>query len=280
MTDEKIDFLDQPYIDRQQIIFVDDVVFDAENKVNQQEGSPTEEDLNWSTLILKVIYEVAKPVGTDLIIEGVKYIVKAYQDARAKGLEVRMVPKKWIPYLNLPPGHPRDTVLYIAHPAVEDIYVPAADFHRFTFEHKFAESLSLLMHLGAKQIQVEHIRGWGHDFSSGLAAFIPQVSSEANASIGSEKGHTRRLLYEAELEGTDTPMLPEELVWFNHEPTWQKVAEGRMKFGLKKFSLQLQYQDDFGVNMGLKMKAENSGLDLGGNFQNHESTTWSINGLF
>ncbi|MGD9818165.1 MAG: hypothetical protein AB7V04_05620 [Desulfomonilaceae bacterium] len=279
MNNDNNVFFDQPYIDRQQVIFVDDVVFDAENKVSQQEIAQGDSSDGWSTLVLNTVYNLMRPTATDLIVEGVKYIIKTYQDARNKGLNIRMVPKKWISSFNLPPGHPRDAVLYVAHPAVKEIYVPAADFHRFTFEHKFSEALSLLMHLGAKEIRVEHLNGWKYEFSSRLSAGIPKASIELDES-GINAHSPRSLLYEAELEGKNTPILPEELVWFFHEPTWQKVAEGRMKFGLKKFSLQLHYEDDFGVNAGLKVKAENVGLDLGGKFQNHESTTWSINGSF
>jgi len=36
----------------------------------------------------------------------------------------------------------------------------------------------------------------------------------------------------------------------------------------------------YGVNAGLKGKVQKFGLDLGGEFQNHESTTWTINGTF
>ena len=53
------------------------------------------------------------------------------------------------------------------------------------------------------------------------------------------------------------------LVWYQHEPTWKAIAEGRMRFGLREFLLNVTYEDDFGVNAGLKALAFKSGLGLG-----------------
>jgi len=273
-------FIELPYIDRQKVIFVDDAVYEAESQVGVITNENQQNDQNITSKIIKVARDIIRPVSTVILLETVKQVVHAYQEARAKGLDVRMIPKRWIPNFNLPPGHPRDGVLYVAHPAIREVYVPVADFHRFTFEHKFSEILSLLMHLGSKKIHVEHVCGWGHDFASKLSAGIPQADLTIGASMENKSETSRHILYEAELEGTDVPELPSTLVWYQHEPTWQKVAEGRLKFGLKKFSLKLQYQDDYGVNANLKVKAQKAGLDLGGEFKNNESTTWAINGGF
>src|SRR5262249_36015264 len=54
--------------------------------------------------------------------------------------------------LKFPPGQPRELVVYIGHPAMENVYYPAAQFHRMTFEHKFSEAIKLLMALGATEI--------------------------------------------------------------------------------------------------------------------------------
>lgn len=42
----------------------------------------------------------------------------------------------------------------------------------------------------------------------------------------------------------------------------------------------MNYDDDFGVNAGLKLSAKKAGVDLGGNFENRESTTWKLVGKF
>lgn len=44
------------------------------------------------------------------------------------------------------------------------------------------------------------------------------------------------------------PEVPNGLVWFNHEPTWQAVAEGRARYGLRDFQLQVTSREDFGID--------------------------------
>lgn len=98
-------------------------------------------------------------------------------------------------------------------------------------------------------------------------------------SVGGHTEQKRRLLFQtSSLPGTLDPSVPDELIWYSHEPTWQQVARGRIKYGMKDFSLRLQYEDDFGVNANLAVKAKNANLDFGGEFKNHESTIWNIHG--
>ena len=70
------------------------------------------------------------------------------------------------------------------------------------------------------------------------------------------------------------------MIWYPHEPTWQSAAEARIEFGLKRFSLKLQYTDDYGVNAELAVDAQNSGFSLGGSFEKHQKTVWSFEGEF
>ena len=53
-----------------------------------------------------------------------------------------------------------------------------------------------------------------------------------------------------------------------------------MKYGLKDFSLSVTYNDDFGINAGLKMQVAKVGLELGGKFEDHAATEWKISGKF
>ena len=53
-----------------------------------------------------------------------------------------------------------------------------------------------------------------------------------------------------------------------------------MNFGLNDFSLSVAYEDDFGINAGLKLAVANAGLDLGGRFEDHQSTVWRLEGTF
>jgi hypothetical protein len=180
----------------------------------------------------------------------------------------------------LPPGHPREAVLYAAHPTDPKIYLPISDFHRFAFEHKFSELLLILMHLGAVRIAVEHVSGWGRELATRLAVVLPLTEDGAAATFSRSASENRSLLFSAELAGGGSPCLPDNLVWLGFEPTWNAVAEARLRFGLKEFAVNFHYCDDFGINGGLKLRAQRAGFDLGGHFEDHKETIWRVSGRF
>jgi hypothetical protein len=206
--------------------------------------------------------------------------VRAWARAQESGVQILPVGQSAAKQIRFPPGHPRNDVLYVGHPALPDVYYPMADFHRVTFEHKFCEAVDLLMNLGATKMRVEHVAGWSKEFSARISVPLG-TSSETGAIETSKKASSRtNLLYEATLTGTDTPKVPNSLVWYHHEPTWQAVAKGRISFGLSDFSLSVTYEDDFGINAGLKAAVVKAGLDLGGKFEDHQSTVWRLEGTF
>ncbi len=257
------------YAERQMLIFIPDPVWEAEINAEENPQSP-----DFWALLLKSYLKYMTLWGASQL------VYDAYKKMREGGSKVLTAPYSWGRDLRMLPGHPRDTVLYVAHPVQADVYFPTADFHRFVFEHKFVEALKLLTHLGARTCSVKHQSGWNRDFSSTLSAGIPTAGFECKAEGGTSSSEGQSVLFEAEYQGHDAPEIPEGLVWFQHEPTWQSLAEGRLKFGLRKFSLQLNYNDDFSVHAGLKVMAEKAGFDLGGKFTDHVSTSWSIAGTF
>ncbi|MET3916844.1 hypothetical protein ABID97_003626 [Variovorax sp. OAS795] len=202
----------------------------------------------------------------------------AWVKARDSGLNVMQISNTEASQLSFPPGHPRPGTLYVAHPATSTVYYTTAMFHRMAFEHKFTEAVELLMSLGASHIEVEHVHGWSREFSATMATLVPTVSAEASAS--SNTARSSSLLFKADFDNDHEPSVPSDLAWYAHEPTWRSIAHGRLKYGMKEFSLGVSYQDDYGVNAGLKLKAEKAGLDMGGAFEDHLRTTWTISGSF
>lgn len=270
-------------------VVADDVVIAAEREAEQQ-AAETGEGVNWGQVAVKA-GSLAAPmaalpglagiaVGVAGIAVGVE-AVSAAAKAREKGLKVLAVSRTEAAQLRMPPGHPRDRVVYVGHPALAPVYYPAAGFHRFTFEHKFSEAVRLLMALGATELEVEHVRGWSADFAANLSAPLPTaVPIDAAVTAGRRHATGSSALFRAKLAGLTEPRLPDDLVWFSHEPTWQQVADGRLNYGLQEFQLTVRYDDDYGIDAGFKLSAQKLGLDLGGNFQEHESTTWKITGTF
>lgn len=181
-------------------------------------------------------------LSSSFILEATKEALEAWERARQDGINILQLSRPEATNLILPPGHPRDDVLYVRHPANPNVYYIMASFHRMTFEHNFCEACELLMHLGAKSIKVEHIRGWSRDFAARLSVPISNAGIDATGHSSNTKEES--LLFEATLAGSVDPVLPESLVWYPHEPTWQTIAKARMSFGLTQFSLMVNYEED------------------------------------
>jgi len=226
---------------------------------------------------------VAGAVGS-LVIELALDAVMSINKLRDRGVDVLTVDRSQTRDLDAPIGDFRDKTLYVGHPALPKAYYPAAEFHRLTFETKFSEAIEILMALGATTLRVENITGWSKDFAVNLDVPIPIAGVPVGTQIGGGSGTgssaASHLLYEAKLTGTDKPGLPENLIWYPHELTWQKVCQGRLEYGLQNFSLDVRYEEDFGVNANLNLAVEQVGLELGGNFEEHRATNWRIGGEF
>lgn len=74
--------------------------------------------------------------------------------------------------------------------------------------------------------------------------------------------------------------MPDNLIWYPFEPTWQMICQGRIKYGLNNFSLNVTYLQDFGITAGLNASIKDQGLSVGGEFTEHKSTIWKITGQF
>ncbi|MBA1245916.1 hypothetical protein [Pseudomonas japonica] len=216
--------------------------------------------LNWGTIFTyKTIENVLNSVGD---IEGVSLIKAA--DASA---------------LTFPPGHPRERLVYAKHPVKRDMYFPLSGFHRFTFEHKFSEIMNILASLGAVTIQAEHVKGWGKEFAFNATASF--ANSEAvNASVGQKGSENSRLLFTCSFPGHSVPVIPSDLAWYKFEPLWQTIANNRIQHGLKQFALTLSYTEDYGINAALSAQMKKASLEVGGNFEEYQSTVWTLSGTF
>jgi len=246
--------VDLPYAERQLIVVVSDAVVAAEREAKRGDSGTSLEEI---AVAASMMSQVAGRVAV-LAVET----ARAAGRARRDGVDVLTVSSTEAASLTFPLGHPRPKVLYVGHPAVPTTYYAAAGFHHHTFEHKFVEAVGLVMALGATQLEVD------------------MKGSEARVDTKRSRSRGSSALFTATLKGNANPTLPAGLVWFPHEPTWQQVAEGRLEYGLTQFQLSVRYEDDYGIDAGLKVKAGKAGLDLGGSFQEHESTVWRIEGKF
>lgn len=209
---------------------------------------------------------------------------------------VALMPEPCAPRFVFPPGHPIPRVIYARHPLAPRIYYPFAQFHRLTFEHKVCEALVLLESLGAQRLSVHHTVGMSEEIAASVAASFSEavtpgpsnkaniIRSEGSASAVARSSESSEILFEATYAG-HTPKIPDGLVWYEHEPTWQRVAEARLHQGLTSFNLHVRYTDSFGIDGRLAAKFSSlpglgAHINLGGAFSEFEATEWRISGLF
>lgn len=293
-TERDVALLERGYVDRQFIMVADDEVVAHTRQELRKQDNGDEADhrktIDWRKIAL-LIAAIAYPPARIAILgiaayEAAKRAIEAWGRAN-QSLPVELVSKSEAKTIAFPPGHPQVDVLYIGHPAVADIYCPAAEFHRVVFEHKYSEAIRILMALGATRIELQHIRGWSKEFMGEMAVTLPQGSTSGKMQSG--ESQTRSLLLDAELvPSRKKPALPHGLVWYPSEPTWQTVAEGRINHGLRSYQLSVNYEDDFGVSAEMEAKVKKldpmlklgGELRLGGSWRDHQSTIWRLHAKF
>lgn len=203
------------------------------------------------------------------------------QHAQTKGVFVLLASNSEAEPLRFPVGHPRDRVLYVGHPFTPDTYVPMASFHRFLFEHKVAEALRLLRTLGAVDVEVEHITGWRSTVEAGAEISVPLIDGvDIGGKVAASSGENRRVISRMKLAPSTDPYVPNDLVWYQHEPLWREVADARLESGLTSFQVDVEYTEDFGVNSSVKTIIAKTGLEIGGAFSEHQKTIWRLKGSF
>lgn len=297
---QKPNLLTKPYSDRQIILFVNDDVVAAHDKTEA-----TIAEMRKYSLSLEGYLDYFKLQIKHLDMDRttrIMNLMQAFFVVKRAGVNIRLVGKSQVEQLSLPPGHPRDNVVYLGHPALVNHYMPVAAFHRTVFEHKLSEVLSILMHLGAKTINIKHLQGWGLEMLLQLdtGVLVAEATEEVKArtlldiyklkpgtapsspAVAAKPAAPKEqtMVIRTSQIDNQTPALPTNVVWYPFEPTWQWVSDGRIKFGLKQFVLDLNYREDFDINLELKDKLEKAGFNLVGEFEPPVPTKWRIFGEF
>ncbi|WP_458098536.1 hypothetical protein [Roseomonas sp. WA12] len=271
--------VDLPYFERQLLALAS--AKSPPNWMDRAKAAAAPSTTNTSVAAVAVGFGLPVVIGAAVIGAAVGYgVSKAISRAGVPKMNPIRVSLQDLEGLTFPPGHPKVEVLYVGHPTSPPVYYTLAQFHRSVFEHKVSEAIELLAALGASTIKVEHRSGWSREFASRVNTPLSGSGETATAETTASRNNEQEFLFAAELPGHNQPQVPEKLAWYPHESSWQMIAQTRIRHGLSKFSLDVTYQDDFGVNASLQAWANGAGFDLGGSFEDHQSTTWTLAGLF
>jgi tetratricopeptide (TPR) repeat protein len=145
--------------------------------------------------------------------------------------------------ITMPLGHLVPNQLYILHPYKENKYVLFDDYEMDFLAERVREFCEFAQALGATDVVIESIQSKSSEKSSSskekrkgkinLAGIVPGLGK---GSFDSNDENTRYLLDTA-LQGisisqkftpSQKPFLPDNLVWYEHEPSWQQLYRQRM----------------------------------------------------
>lgn len=203
-------------------------------------------------------------------------IRRAQARLQGQGRNVVFVTSAATATLRFPRGEPVFGTLYAGHPTRPAEYFPVNSFHADVFDTKVAEAINLLHCLGAFSVSVQHVRGWtrGANFEVGGTRLPLKFLGKA------ARGGSKSITFDGEYAPTTAPALPQDLSWYDREPLWRALAEGRLRSGMTRFQLDVRYDQDFGIDLSLVDSAEGLGLRLGGEFKAQRETVWRMTGHF
>lgn len=150
-------------------------------------------------------------------------------------------------------GLPLTNELYMGHPFNPEVYVPFEQAEEFLFLDKVQEFCYILQCLGAEEITITSVKGKKvEEMNSsqdslnieGKAWFVKgefekKDSSVKNFNSTSADQYEVRYMYDP----MDLPFVPNDIVWYQNQPKWQRLAQSRIQGNTLEYSESLSTKD-------------------------------------
>lgn len=201
-------------------------------------------------------------------------------------------------YLKFPIGHPHSNQLYIAHPLINDYYLPFEDYQLIFVEDQVREYCELAQALGATEITVECLNDKQSDSQKdtqkNINGNVAGEKTKLNAEYHRDFSHhlidsiRQSIEMHQTYSPTMSPRIPDGLVWYQQMPSWQHLVKQRMNGGLNSHEEKLRTQKSQVVDGNelkqikgeVKILLMNAGIDFdkeeNSKFQLQENATLSI----
>ena len=165
------------------------------------------------------------------------FVVDKYQDLFQDHIQV-LATNSAESIIDFPIGHPVDNELYIGHPLIPQKYIPLETYQLELVEDKVREFCEIAQSLGALEITIECQNSNVSDYDSNGTR---KMTGDGNYKVVKGNGnyhdeYSRHLINELSRSinlhqtfcPTSKPFLPENLVWYENEPSWQRLVKQRM----------------------------------------------------
>lgn len=139
--------------------------------------------------------------------------------------------------INFPVGHPIAYETYIGHPFIQDKYLPIENYEYELAQDRIDEFCYLAQCLGATEINITFngIKNSNEDKSTNTnikGNYNNKIAAQNNNHITTQKAIEfqkrieKRQIFDSPI---NQPYVPEGLVWFNQEASWQRLAKQRIE---------------------------------------------------
>lgn len=155
------------------------------------------------------------------------------------------------------PGHPRNGCTYVQHPLQKNVYFEVNSYHDSLRERKQNELLRILEALGAYSARVEvrheqqEMTSFGQESLLSANGSYGVVNGSASRNISGERQTSMSSSQSATKDWTfnppEKPYLPDDLVFYPTEETWQQLANSVLRGGLKRAVVDLEYKSEYGI---------------------------------
>lgn len=176
--------------------------------------------------------------------------VNSYTDLSQNHLNVIDIKKLDCSGISFPIGHPVAYQLYVGHPYVAQKYLPFDSYELELIEDKVREFCQLAQCLGATEISIESLNSSSSDQHSNTEQNVSgKVDYKfASASGSGNRNGSKHLIEEIsqsinlhqKFKPNAKPYLPESLVWYPNEPSWQRLYEQRMHGALQQHEERIE----------------------------------------
>ena len=146
--------------------------------------------------------------------------------------------------ISFPFGHPIAGHVYVAHPAIPKRYIPIDNNELDITEDKIREFCYFVQCMGATKITITSSYSNANNSTVSNASSKGVNGSTVGFDIGVENNNRtdnrigewlRSLMhFNQEFNPTTKPYIPDDLVWFEQEPSWKRLAKQRMNGSLIK----------------------------------------------
>ena len=206
--------------------------------------------------------------------------------------------KNDLPDIKFPIGHPVEKELYVGHPYNPKIYTPLSTYEENMFLDRFQEFSYFIQSLGATKLTYKSIRGKDTNlvskekgtYHAGTTVKANTASSDikTNSDLTEISGESKNLERTQMFSPTKKPFLPDDLVWYHHEPSWQKLYMQRVNGNLLHHHEIISTKQNKSVSShelsdikadfkNLLVKAKvNRNVEIDTKYTEKETTEWEI----